>query len=203
MAGHAGTPAHGSPGSTSSHTSHSGSTGSHAAATGRHTTNAPHSGKTTRLAPRTEGLKGTSASMPLLSVFQFLGRMRKHGTMHVNVQGEQVAFDLQNGCITATATDRCPLEEHIGQLLIERGHCTRSQLDSIAELADAGAQDRFGQLALQAGLCTPENIADVLEQQVRRRLARACKCPEATYEFVEGTRAAAEARYAFSPIAIA
>jgi hypothetical protein len=167
-----------------------------------HTASAPHAGATTRLAPRTEGLKGTAESMPLLSVFQFLGRMRKFGTMHVQVNDEQILFDLQNGCITATATNRCPLDEHTGQLLIERGYCTREQLVPIAARAELGSPERFGQLALQAGLCTAENVADVLEQQVRRRLARACKYPDATYEFTEGTRTAAETRYPFTPITL-
>jgi hypothetical protein len=150
-----------------------------------------------------ESLKGNAQSMPLLSVFQFLGRMRKQGTMHVRANSEQIAFDLVNGSITATSTDRCPREERLGELLVELGHCTREQVDAVAQRGDNGGFERFGELAVEMGFARAEHIAEALQAQVRARFARACKTPDTAYEFVEGASQAAAAIFRFPPVAIA
>jgi hypothetical protein len=152
---------------------------------------------------RPEGLKGTNQSMPLLSVFQFLGRMRKQGTMHVQLPDEALAFELENGCLFASVTDRCPREERLGELLVELDVCTREQLEPVIQQADAGSPDRFGQLVIQAGLANAEQIVHALEEQVRRRFTRACRHPEAAYEFHENERAAAVmTQFRIQPVAV-
>ncbi len=148
-----------------------------------------------------ENLRGTSQSMPLLSVFQFLGRMRKAGTMHVHTANEQMAFDLQNGSIVFTASNSCPRHERIGELLVERGACTREQLEILLQKVDADAPERFGQLAMDEGIVTEKQVVQAIELQVNRRFARACKSPDCSYEFVAGARQA-EGRFRIEPVVI-
>lgn len=150
-----------------------------------------------------EGLRGTSVSMPLLSVFQFLGRLRKAGTMRVQVGEEMMQFDIQNGCILSSMTSKCPPQERLGELLIELGHCRAEDLAPIVAKVDSGALDRFGQLAIEAGLVTDQQVVAALELQVNRRFSRACKHPAAAYEFLEGMRQSAEGRFRIQPFSIA
>ncbi len=136
-------------------------------------------------------------------MFQFLGRMRKQGTMQVQTKDEQIAFDLVNGSIIATSTDLCPREERLGELLVEIGHCTQEQVDAVAARVDAGTFERFGEVAIEMGFARAEHIADALQQQVRTRFARACKSSDVVYEFVEGASQAAAGIFRFPPVAIA
>lgn len=156
-----------------------------------------------RPAPHAEALHGTSQSMPLLSVFQFLGRMRKSGTMRVRIADENLVFALQHGCVLVATTDRCRPDERLGELLVEHAACTREQLAPIIGKVDAGATERFGQLAVQAGIVKTDQVVAALEVQARRRFTRACKASDAAYEFVEEPRApAAEAGFRIPPMAI-
>lgn len=153
--------------------------------------------------PAAEGLRGTSVSMPLLSVFQFLGRLRKAGTMRVQVGEEMMQFDIQNGCILSSLTSKCPPQERLGELLVELGHCRAEDLAAIVAKVDSGALDRFGQLAIEAGIVTDQQVVAALELQVNRRFSRACKSPTAAYEFLEGMRHSAEGRFRIQPFSIA
>jgi hypothetical protein len=153
--------------------------------------------------PATEGLKGTSQSMPLLSVFQFLGRMRKAGTMRVSLGNENLTFELQNGCLLATTSTQCPREELLGELLVAGGACSPGKLDPIVVRVGTGSNERFGQSAIEAGIVTEAQVLAALERQAHARYTRACKHADAKYEFVEGLRGHAASRFATPPIPVA
>ena len=155
-----------------------------------------------REAAKPEGIKGNSQSMPMLSVFQFLGRMRKVGTMKVTLPGEQILFELENGCISFTSTDQCPREERLGELLIEADACSRAQVDMVLAKVDAGSTELFGQLAIHESIVTKEQVVAALEEQVRRRFTRACRNPDATYEFLQDVRSSIEHRFRIQPVAV-
>jgi hypothetical protein len=148
-------------------------------------------------------LKGQTKDMPLLTVFQMLAKSQKLGTLHVCLAQEQLAFDLAKGTITSASSDQCPHEERLGELLIELGHCTREQIDEVAQKAAGGGFDRFGEVAVELGHVRAEQVADALREQVRRRFIRACKAAAATYEFTEGACMAAASIFRFPPVPIA
>ena len=141
--------------------------------------------------------------MPLLSVFQFLGRMRKVGTMRVGLGNENLTFELQNGCILATTSTQCPREELLGEMLIAAGACTAEDLDPIVVRVGTGNNERFGQAAVEAGIVTERQVVDALGRQAAHRYTRACKHHEAKYEFVEGLRSQAQNRFVAAPVAVA
>ena len=150
-------------------------------------------------AGRTETLKGTNQSMPLLSVFQFLGRMRKSGTMHVFVDDESLAFEFVNGCIQFTASNRCPTGERLGELLVELGFCTRDTLAPILAKVGVSSADRLGQLVVEQKLVSNGQVLEALEKQVQRRFQRVCRSPAASYEFEEGRRLPGDGRIRIAP----
>ncbi|MCU0867871.1 MAG: hypothetical protein MUC36_29145 [Planctomycetes bacterium] len=149
-----------------------------------------------------EGIKGNSQSMPLLSVFQFLGRLRKVGTMKVTLPGEEILFELENGCVSFTSSDHCPREERLGELLIETEACSRVDVDRVLAKVDAGSTELFGQLAIHENVVTKEQVLTALEEQVRRRFTRACRHPDATYEFLQDVRSSIEHRFRIQPVAV-
>jgi hypothetical protein len=151
-------------------------------------------------AARAETLKGTNRSMPLLSVFQFLGRMRKSGTVHVYIETETLAFEFVNGCIEFTASDRCPVGERLGELLVELGSCSREALAPILAKVGVSSAHRLGHLVVEARLVSNGQVLEALESQVRRRFQRVCSSPEAAYEFDEGRRLPGDGRIRIAPL---
>ena len=157
-----------------------------------------------RPAARPENLKGTNRSMPLLSVMQFLGRMRKRGTMKVALPGETLTFDIENGCVMSAASTNCPRDERLGDILCDMDVCTREQLEPLELLVESGqAAERFGQLVLEHQLANDQQVVAALEAQVKTRFSRACKHLEASYEFVEGARTSAPPVFPVQPLPIA
>jgi len=148
---------------------------------------------------RAETLKGTNRSMPLLSVFQFLGRMRKSGTVHVYIEQETLAFEFVNGCIEFTASDRCPVGERLGELMVELGFCTRETLAPILAKVGVSSAHRLGHLVVESKLVTNGQVLEALEAQVKRRFHRVCTNPDAAYEFDEGRRLPGDGRIRIAP----
>jgi hypothetical protein len=152
---------------------------------------------------RAESLRGTNKSMPLLSVFQFLGRMRKSGTMHVFIGGEILAFEFANGCIQSTASDLCPSGERLGDLLVELGSCSREALEPILAQVGATAVYRLGQYVVDNGIASNGQVLEALEEQVKRRFRRGCKDVDAAYQFEEGRRPPGDGRIRIAPFELA
>lgn len=141
--------------------------------------------------------------MPLLSVFQFLGRMRKAGTMRVELANDALTFELHNGCILATTSSQSPRAELLGELLVEMGFCTADALAPVIKNASAGDSERFGQMAVEAGIVREAQVVAALQLQTTRRYGRACKSQDAKYEFQEGVQGAHGSRFRTQPIPVA
>ena len=135
-----------------------------------------------------EGFHGNSDSMPLRSVFQFLGRTRRSGFMRVVSGEEQMMFEVQNGCLIATTSTVSLPQERLDLLLIERNAGSAADLAPILERIPATQCERFAEAVVAAGAVTEGQIFDALAQQQSRRYSRACKAPTVSYQFFEGTR---------------
>jgi hypothetical protein len=146
-----------------------------------------------------DGLRGTNRTMPLQSVFQFLGRTRKSGTLHVFIADEILAFEFVNGCIEFTATNRCPVSERLGELLVELGSCTRDALAPVLAKVGVSSANRLGQLVVEEKLVSNGQVLEALETQVQRRFKRACESGEAAYEFEAGRRQPGDGRIRIAP----
>ena len=120
----------------------------------------------------------------------------------VTLPGEEILFELENGCVNFTSSDHCPREERLGELLIETEACSRVDVDRVLAKVDAGSTELFGQLAIHENIVTKEQVLAALEEQVRRRFTRACRHPDATYEFLQDVRSSIEHRFRIQPVAV-
>ena len=146
-----------------------------------------------------EPLRGTSQSMPLLSVFQFLGRMRKTGVMRVTLGNETLTFEMVNGCVQLAVSDNSPKDEQLGELLIEQGMCTRQAIAPLLASASS-SNEKLGNLVIQQKLVSNGQILEALELQVQRRFARACKNLNASYQFDECAPRPTDGRIRITPL---
>ena len=142
----------------------------------------------TSLATNEDGFHGNGESMPLRSVFQFLGRTRRSGFVRVNHGEEQMMFEVQNGCLVTTTSNVCLPQERLDLVLIERNASTAADLAPILERIPATQCDRFAEAVVAAGVVNEAQIFDALATQQKRRYSRACRAPSVSYQFFEGTR---------------
>jgi len=140
--------------------------------------------------PRTaiERLEGSAKTMPLLSVFQFLGRLRKSGVVEVTSNDARVTFRLQNGCIVDSDATPCPLDERLADLLVEQGICATDRVQSLQADGEHRTDDELAGAVVAAG-APAADVVEALTEQAARRYARACRDPKAAYVFRECSQA--------------
>lgn len=145
-------------------------------------------------------LKGTNATMPVLSVFQFLSRMRKSGTLHIDIDDEHVTFDFVNGIIEASSSDRSTDGERLGDILLRLypAHSERLQ-PFLQRLEQRVGVRRLGTELVQHGVMSNGQVMEALEKQVQARFHRVVKAPTARYAFEEGERVPGDGRIRLRP----
>ena len=158
-----------------------------------------------RQPPTTAGqaLKGTNHTMPVLSVFQFIERMRKSGVMTVKILDEVLTFEFDNGCVQACKSTCQDKGDRLGDLLIEQCNCDPKPITDILYRTKGKSKLQLGEMILQSGCATNGQIMDALETQVRRRFSRACKATDAIYQFVDCTPDRTDGRVRITPMELA
>lgn len=144
-------------------------------------------------------LKGTSQTIPVLSVFQFLSRMRKSGTLHVDIGDERLTFDFVDGAIEASTSDRNLPEERLGELLLAKFPALRPALQPILQRKDGRLVRRLGAELVQKGLCSNGQVVEALELQVAMRYRRVIAAALARYSFEQGERVPGDGRIRIRP----
>jgi Domain of unknown function (DUF4388) len=139
-------------------------------------------------------LTGSNHTMPVLAVFQYLGRRRKTGTLSVDLTDEKLTFDFGDGSVVRTTTTRSADKERIGDLLIERKFVTMEQLKPYLDKAS-----HLGGACVEAGLVSNGQLMEILELQVLRRFERVVRASEVTYSFKDGRASANDGRIRIRP----
>jgi hypothetical protein len=142
-------------------------------------------------------LQGSNDTMPLRSVFQFLARTRKSGTLHVTLADEQLTFDISDGCLVATSSNKPPRGERTGDLVLELRFADKKDVEP--RMAQFGDGMQFGHSLIQAGRITEGQLLEVLEAQVARRFRRAVAAAKAVYDFREAPGARGHGRIRIRP----
>lgn len=127
-------------------------------------------------------IQGTAANLPLTSVFQFLGRMRKTGTLAIKIGPEELNIELVDGCVECTTSSRSPSSERVGNLLVEKGFVTDEQVARFLR-RNENARHHIGPEMVNNRIITQEQLHATLEDQVRRRIRRAVASRLASYAF--------------------
>ena len=146
------------------------------------------------------GLHGNNASMPLLSVFQFIERMRKSGIMTVKLAQETMKFEFDRGCVQSCVTDQPAPKERLGELLLETTNCDRQKLRALLADNRGKTPRQIGERVVQAKLATSGQVMAALEAQVRSRFMRARADKNATYSFLDCTQSDTDGRIRIAPM---
>ncbi len=127
-------------------------------------------------------LQGSTETLPMRSVFQFLSRTRKNGMLHVTLDQEKVRLQFVDGCLVGTSSTQSPTNEGLGNVLVELGLVDANEVASIVKQHGDGKQ-RLGATLVQMGRISHEQLAQAVELQTSRRFQRVVTCRKATYEF--------------------
>jgi hypothetical protein len=131
-------------------------------------------------------MHGSCHSMPLTSVFQFLGRTHKTGTLCLQLGDEQIAFAFEDGSVAGTSSTKPPNNERLSSILVERGFVSPELLEALTPAAGSSAR-QLGDALVKSRRVTPGQLLEVLEMQVHRRFYRALSSgKDATYAFYSG-----------------
>ncbi|MEQ1633986.1 MAG: DUF4388 domain-containing protein, partial [Planctomycetota bacterium] len=133
-------------------------------------------------APESSMLHGSTETLPMRSVFQFLGRTRKSGQLHVAMEKEKVRFEFVDGCMVGTSSTNSPKDELLGSILVELGLVNSQQVEALVREHGDGRQ-RLGAALIKAKLVDPSQLADVIDRQTTRRFQRIVTQRRASYEF--------------------
>lgn len=157
----------------------------------------PHEHWDQRIDGKAPAMVGTVDSMPLASVFQFLGRMQKTGILTVLMPEETMTFELVDGCVEFTTTDAPRTDERLGELLTAMGFAWADHVENIARKTTGNR--RLGSVLAGEQIVSNGQLAEALERQVHIRFQRALHCNEASYTFHEVPRPVNDGRIRLRP----
>lgn len=157
----------------------------------------PHEHWDQRIDGRAPAMVGTVDSMPLSSVFQFLGRMQKTGILTVLMPEETMTFELVDGYVEFTTTDSPRTEERLGELLTAMGFAWADHVENLAR-KNTGSR-RLGSVLAGEQIVSNGQLAEALERQVHIRFQRALGCNDASYTFHEVQRPVNDGRIRLRP----
>lgn len=155
-----------------------------ATADGRDTANDQPAG-TTRPGERPSCLRGNNHGIPIMSVVQFVERMRKTGILTVNLRDETMTFEFEGGYMQGCRSSNPAPGDRLGDLLVKYANCDRGRLDAIMANAGSRTPAQIGEILVRSGLATDAQIMEALAMQAQLRFERASEAEDGDYEFVE------------------
>jgi hypothetical protein len=128
-------------------------------------------------------LQGTASTMPISGLVTMLATSRKSGCLHFRRSSEHLRFVFADGTVIATATDRSPTDQLLGELLVGRRALSPSRRAELLEIARRRGNS-LGAVALEAGDITADDLVGALTVQVQARFDRVYADPDVAYAFV-------------------
>src|ERR1700756_2438882 len=102
-------------------------------------------------------LRGILASFRLPDVLTFLASTRKSGTLTLTNEGHEATVYFEGGAVVYAGTNQETLR--LSAVLLRKKRISAAQRDAIDALMQAEG-GRFGQLAVNQGLLTAEQLHD-------------------------------------------
>jgi len=128
-------------------------------------------------------LAGGLASFKLPDVFTFLAAARKTGMLTVSSGGKEAYVFFRNGGIVYAASNQESLR--LGSVLLRKKKITREQSAAVDESILRGG-GRFGEIAVEKGIVTPELLDEFLKVQVAEVVFDAFVWHDGTFSFYDG-----------------
>ncbi|MEA2165260.1 MAG: hypothetical protein QOK37_3387 [Thermoanaerobaculia bacterium] len=129
-------------------------------------------------------LRGSLTSFRLPDVLTFLASARKSGTLTLTSGGNESIVYYDNGNVVYAGSNQEPLR--LSAVLLRKKKISPAQRDAIDALMHAEG-GRFGQIAVQQGVLTDEQLRDFLKIQVSEIIYDSFVWPGGTFAFIDDT----------------
>jgi outer membrane protein assembly factor BamB/tetratricopeptide (TPR) repeat protein len=129
-------------------------------------------------------LKGNLNTVDLANIFQMLSLNQCEGTLYIFEGASRKAIYFAKDGVSMLSRGR-PRSDALGRILVRQDHVTPEQL-AAALAKQAGNARLLGQILVDDGVCTRENVEEALEIQIREEVCRLFLWKDAQFEFVEG-----------------
>ncbi|HEY3056943.1 MAG TPA: DUF4388 domain-containing protein [Thermoanaerobaculia bacterium] len=127
-------------------------------------------------------LQGSLASFKLPDVLTFLNGSQKSGTLMLAGYGRQSYVLFSNGSLVYAGSEQEKFR--LGSILLRRKKITRDQLQKIDDVMRRHG-GRFGQIAIQNGILTEDQVHEFLKVQVSEVVYDAFVWTEGSFRFTE------------------
>lgn len=121
----------------------------------------------------------------LARILHVLGVERATGVLEIDAGGQRTGFYLREG-VTVFA-EAGTVGDTLGRVLVRAGTITEAQYGAILRrMTDALVHDelmRFGEVAVELGILSPEDVSAGLARQVRAKLARCLQLDHGSWVF--------------------
>ena len=134
-------------------------------------------------------VQGSLRGMPPTEILQWLGGARKTGTLEVEHERVVRRIHFRDGAIRACGSDYAPML--LGQYLLSRGRIAQSDLRAALGRQE-GSGRNLGEILIEAGLLTPEELERFLTEKVEETIYGLFDLEDGTFRFEQGTEAPAD-----------
>ncbi len=129
-------------------------------------------------------LRGNLTSFRLPDVLTFLASARKSGTLTLTSGGSEATVFFDKGSVVYAGSNQETLR--LGAVLLRKKKISAEQRAAIDKLMHAEG-GRFGQIAVQQGLLTDDQLRDFLKVQVSEIIYDSFVWPGGTFAFIDDT----------------
>ncbi|WP_438016730.1 DUF4388 domain-containing protein [Sorangium sp. So ce315] len=128
-----------------------------------------------------EVMSGDVSAIPLAEILQLLQMQRQTGVLRVTTNRASVAISIRQGLIDLVQARNSPDEFKLGRYFIERGVVTREQLEALLRERMPGTL--LGQVLVDAGVATNDDLIAVLERQSSELIYEVLRWPYGRFSF--------------------
>jgi hypothetical protein len=133
-----------------------------------------------------QGLQGNSSTVAMHELLGFLAFGRKTGVLWVDTPEENFLLGLVDGKVLHATSDHSPEGLRLGEVLVGLGHLTRRQLERFVEKKGESKDTVSGEVLVQHGMITAEELELALRHQVQHLVQRLLGSKTAIFRFREG-----------------
>ncbi|WP_437967005.1 DUF4388 domain-containing protein [Sorangium sp. So ce260] len=128
-----------------------------------------------------EVMSGDVSAIPLAEILQLLQMQRQTGVLRVTTNRASVTISLRQGLIDLVQARNSSDEFKLGRYFIERGLVTRERLEAL--LLAKMPHTLLGQVLVEAGVATNDDLIAVLERQSSELIYEVLRWPYGRFSF--------------------
>jgi len=128
-------------------------------------------------------LAGSEALLPAQEVVALVAARRQSGIVKLRTNRETFTLEFDAGRVAHMHSSAAADGERLGDILVGRGWLQAQQVESIRS---RGLRGRFGEVLLNAGLVTEQQLLAALETQIHLLVGRLCQSQVLNFSFWQG-----------------